>query len=86
MRCIFALSHSGGCGLSPSCCACGLRNVVDTCFAEGRHHHRVPVSLNIRDANETDGERRILVSAVPYEGGEERMVLVYLEDEFRSEG
>lgn len=81
MRCVFALSQEGGCGVHPSCGQCGLKRLVESCYTEGSRHERIPIDLHLSvESGEAPSSQRIFVTTVPFEGDDERMVLVYLEE------
>ncbi len=79
LRCLNALSHPQGCGASPGCVGCPVRQAVSAVLETGKAQYQVPARLATRQQNEIT-QAHLLVSANPLDMDGQRQVLVCVED------
>ncbi|GAB4410836.1 MAG: hypothetical protein Kow00123_24520 [Anaerolineales bacterium] len=78
LQCVHALQSPGGCGTSPLCSDCALRNSVRESMAGDRVIRRKTQMLLVRHGQPQ--EFHLLISTAPFEYKGQRLVLATLED------
>ncbi len=79
LNCIYHLEHPKGCGFSPNCRFCCLRQIVMETFQTGKCHNRVEVILpTAKDEDEMESVFLASTSILTVKKGE--FVLVAIED------
>jgi PAS domain-containing protein len=77
LHCINA--EGAGCGASPACRECGIRNSMREAL-QGGYVCRHAVRLHVRRGEQTIEEADFLVTAAPFRDGSESLLLLILED------
>ncbi len=78
LGCVHALESPGGCGTSPVCADCALRNSVKESTAGRAVVRRKTTLLLVRQGRPQ--EAHLLISTAPFEYKGERLILATLED------
>jgi len=78
LQCVHALESAGGCGTSPFCANCALRNAVREAMEGDRVIRRKTEMLLVRQGQPQ--EFHLLISTAPFEYKGRRLVLATLED------
>lgn len=78
LQCVHALESPGGCGTSPFCADCAVRNSVKDSAAGGRTVRRKTEMMLVRQGNVQ--KFHFLISAAPFEYEGRRLALVTVED------
>ena len=79
LRCVHSTQQSHGCGCSPSCEDCSLRDLITRTLETGHPHRQIEVQVNTGH----NGERRVchlLLSTAVVESPQGERILVCLED------
>ncbi len=79
LRCVGALNVAGGCGFGPHCDHCVVRRTVMDTFATGQAHAQVETAMTVAPGDTTQ-EISLVISTALLIAGEERMVLLCVED------
>ncbi|MBN2293119.1 MAG: sigma 54-interacting transcriptional regulator [Pirellulales bacterium] len=79
VRCISALSASGGCGHGPSCGSCSVRDTVVETYETGQGQRQVQVRLEL-ESEEDSSDKYVLISTALNDLPDGRQVLVCIED------
>lgn len=79
MKCINSFIHPEGCGMSPACNHCTIRNKVKESFNTGKEHYKLEAALITQDAgvykNHTILFSTSVISTIP-----EKQVLITIDD------
>ena len=79
LRCVHAFDDPEGCGFSPACADCGVRNAILSTFQTGEAIYRQEASIPYGDP-EDPTEMNILISTTQLSELQEDIVLVCIED------
>jgi two-component system, cell cycle sensor histidine kinase and response regulator CckA len=79
LQCVHALRDSKGCGATPHCKSCKIRQTVTDIFETGKSHSQLPAVLTQLSRNRTK-EVNLSLTSVPVNIYSRRMALLFLDD------
>jgi nitrogen fixation/metabolism regulation signal transduction histidine kinase len=78
LLCIHSLDTTKGCGFSPACLDCNIRNAISECFANGTVV-RKRVEINLKNGN-FNSPRKFIITVNPVHESNKMYVVLILED------
>lgn len=80
MKCINSFIHPEGCGMSPACKQCTLRNKIKESFTTGKEHYKFETVLITQDDAGVYKNHTILISTSVISTIPEKQVLITIDD------